>query len=175
MIALLIAYEAITRIFAPVRIHFAETGDPDRLSRLGRKHRERFASERRRPSSMGMDTGTRTARTTLTSSAASAPMAASSPSKCSRQLAAAFRLRAETGPALTAQAASIETVRADGARQLFAMKDEGGYLEFDRRNTRAARIHRASADRRADLFRRIRRACSTRKGRRRATTICARP
>ena len=40
-----------------------------------------------------------------------------------------FRLRAETGPALTAQAATIETVRPDGARQTFMMKDQGGYLE----------------------------------------------
>ena len=43
-----------------------------------------------------------------------------------------FRLRVQSGPALAAQAASIETVRPDGARQLFAMKDQGGHLEsFD--------------------------------------------
>jgi len=40
-----------------------------------------------------------------------------------------FRLRAETGFSLTASATSIETLRPDGARQLFAMKDEGAYLE----------------------------------------------
>ena len=40
-----------------------------------------------------------------------------------------FRLRAQTGPALTAQAATVETVRPDGARQIFIMRDEGGYLE----------------------------------------------
>jgi cation diffusion facilitator family transporter len=40
-----------------------------------------------------------------------------------------FRLRVETGPVLTAQAASVETVRPDGTRQLFEMKDRGGYLE----------------------------------------------
>ena len=40
-----------------------------------------------------------------------------------------FRLRAEAGPALPAPAASVETVRPDGARQLFAMLDQGDYLE----------------------------------------------
>ena len=40
-----------------------------------------------------------------------------------------FRLRAETGPALTAQAVTIETMRPDGARQVFAMMDQGGYLK----------------------------------------------
>jgi cation diffusion facilitator family transporter len=40
-----------------------------------------------------------------------------------------FRLRAETGPALAALTASIETVRPDGSRQLFAMQDQGDYLE----------------------------------------------
>ena len=40
-----------------------------------------------------------------------------------------FRLHAETGPALTARAASVETVRPDGTRQLFALQDRRGYLE----------------------------------------------
>lgn len=40
-----------------------------------------------------------------------------------------FRLGASSGPALTAQTASIETVRPDGARQVFTMRDQGGFLE----------------------------------------------
>ncbi len=40
-----------------------------------------------------------------------------------------FRLRAETGPALTSDTVSIETLRPDGRRQLFAMQDQGAYLE----------------------------------------------
>src|ERR1700686_3394947 len=40
-----------------------------------------------------------------------------------------FRLRGNTGSALEAQAWSIETVRSDGTRQLFAMRDRGGFLE----------------------------------------------
>ncbi len=40
-----------------------------------------------------------------------------------------FRLRAETGPGLTAQTTSIETVRPDGTRQVFTLQNQGGYLE----------------------------------------------
>ena len=40
-----------------------------------------------------------------------------------------FRLRAESGRALTASAVSIETVRPDGARQAFAFADRGAFLE----------------------------------------------
>jgi Co/Zn/Cd efflux system component len=39
-----------------------------------------------------------------------------------------FRLRTETGPAVS-QSTTIETVRPDGARQLFTMVDRGDYLE----------------------------------------------
>jgi cation diffusion facilitator family transporter len=40
-----------------------------------------------------------------------------------------FRLHAETGPALAARSAMVETVRPDGVRQLFALTDRGDYLE----------------------------------------------
>jgi cation diffusion facilitator family transporter len=40
-----------------------------------------------------------------------------------------FRLRSVTGAALTAQAASIETLRSDGTRQTFALGDKSGFLE----------------------------------------------
>src|ERR1017187_7218207 len=40
-----------------------------------------------------------------------------------------FRLRAVAGAALDVQASSIETLRSDGTRQLFAMTDRGGFLE----------------------------------------------
>jgi cation diffusion facilitator family transporter len=40
-----------------------------------------------------------------------------------------FRLSAVSGAALDAQASSIETVRPDGTRQQFAMSDKGGFLE----------------------------------------------
>ena len=40
-----------------------------------------------------------------------------------------FHLRAQSGPALTAQAASVETIRPDGTRQVFIMRDKGDFLE----------------------------------------------
>ena len=40
-----------------------------------------------------------------------------------------FRLRVESCAGLLATMASIETVRPDGARQLFALEDRGDYLE----------------------------------------------
>jgi cation diffusion facilitator family transporter len=40
-----------------------------------------------------------------------------------------FRLRAITGSAPDVKASSIETSRPDGTRQLFAMRDQGGFLE----------------------------------------------
>jgi cation diffusion facilitator family transporter len=40
-----------------------------------------------------------------------------------------FRLRAEGGPALQAGMTTIETIRADGARQAFTFVDRGDYLE----------------------------------------------
>jgi cation diffusion facilitator family transporter len=40
-----------------------------------------------------------------------------------------FRLHAEVGPALVAQNVSVETVRPDGARQLFTFADHGDFLQ----------------------------------------------
>ena len=40
-----------------------------------------------------------------------------------------FHLRAQSGPGLTAQAASVETIRPDGTRQVFIMRDKGDFLE----------------------------------------------
>ena len=40
-----------------------------------------------------------------------------------------FRLRAENGARLSASTTSVETVRPDGTRQLFALEDRGDYLE----------------------------------------------
>ena len=40
-----------------------------------------------------------------------------------------FRLRAEAGAASAAQAVAVETVRADGTRRVFHMLDRGSYLE----------------------------------------------
>ena len=49
MIALLIGYEAVSRLFAPVPIHFRRS-DSDRVSGTCRQRRERLVAKRRRAS-----------------------------------------------------------------------------------------------------------------------------
>lgn len=126
MIALLIAYEAVSRIFAPVPIHFAEAipiaylglavnianawllsgGGHHHSHGHGHAHKEHDGAHR-----IATDAGI----VVLEVFEDGAPPR--------------FRLRAETGPTLIAQAASVKTVRPDGARQHFAMRDQGSYLE----------------------------------------------
>ena len=128
MIALLIAYESVSRLFAPVTIHFAEAipiaclglavniasawllsgGEHHHGHSHGHAHGAHDHDEAHR---IATDAGT----VVLEVFEDGVPPR--------------FRLRAETGPAVTAQATSVETVRPDGARQLFAMTDRGGYLE----------------------------------------------
>jgi cation diffusion facilitator family transporter len=128
MIALLIAYESVSRLFAPVTIHFAEAipiaclglavniasawllsgGEHHHGHSHGHAH---GAHDHDGAHRIATDAGT----VVLEIFEDGVPPR--------------FRLRAETGPAVTAQATSVETVRHDGARQLFAMTDGGGYLE----------------------------------------------
>ena len=128
MIALLIGYESVSRIFAPVAIHFREAipiaclglavniASAWLLSSDGHHHGYSHGHAHE-----GHDHDERHQITTRAGIVALEIFEDGVPPR--------FRLRAETGPALTAQAASVETVRNDGARQLFAMKDQGGYLE----------------------------------------------
>ena len=128
MIALLIAYESVSRLFAPVTIHFAEAipiaclglavniasawllsgGEHHHGHSHGHAHGAHDHDEAHR---IATDAGTLVLEV------------------FEDGVPPRFRLRAETGPAVTAQATSVETVRPDGARQLFAMTDRGGYLE----------------------------------------------
>jgi cation diffusion facilitator family transporter len=133
MIALLIAYEAVTRLFAPVPIHFAEAiavaclglavnvasawllgsgahhghshghGQAHRDVHAGHDHDESHRIE------------TKDGAVILEVFEDGVPPR--------------FRLRAEPGRAPRATAASIETIRPDGARQLFPLLDKGEYLE----------------------------------------------
>jgi len=128
MIALLIAYESVSRIFAPVAIHFGEAipiaclglavniASAWLLSSGGHHHghSQGHADE-------GHDHDQAHHIRTGTGVAVLEVFEDGVPPR--------FRLRVKTGPALTAQAASVETVRPDGTRFLFAMKDQGGYLE----------------------------------------------
>ncbi len=128
MIALLIAYESVSRLFAPVTIHFAEaipiaclglavniasawllSGGPHHHG-----HNQGHAHE-------GHDHDDAHQISTDAGIVVLEVFEDGVPPR--------FRLRVETGPALTAQGTSVEIVRPDGTRQLFAMTDQGSYLE----------------------------------------------
>jgi cation diffusion facilitator family transporter len=133
MIALLIAYEAISRLFTPVPIHFAEAipvaclgltvniasawllsgGDHHGHGHAhghghGPAHAEHDHDESKR-------IATKYGDMTVEIFEDGVPPR--------------FRLHAESVPTLAAAAASIETIRPDGARQVFAFVDRGGFLE----------------------------------------------
>jgi cation diffusion facilitator family transporter len=126
MIALLIGYESVSRIFAPVAIHFAEAipiaclglavniTSVWLLSSGGHHHGHSHEHAHE-----AHDEAHR-----ITTDAGVIDLEVFEDGVPPR-----FRLSVETGPALTAQAASVQTVRPDGTRQVFAMKDQGGYLE----------------------------------------------
>jgi len=127
MIALLIGYESVTRLYAPVPIHFAEAilvaclglavniasawvlGGGDH----GHSHGHGHAAEH------GHDDTHRIATTddelVLDVFEDGVPPR--------------FRLHAESGRALASSSVSIETVRPDGARQIFAFRDLDNGLE----------------------------------------------
>ena len=126
MIALLIAYESVSRLFAPVTIHFAEAipiaclglavniASAWLLSSGGHHHGHSHGHEGHdhdEAHRISTDAGIVTLEV------------------FEDGLPPRFRLRAEAGPSLTAAVTSIETERPDGARQLFTTKDQGGYLE----------------------------------------------
>jgi cation diffusion facilitator family transporter len=127
MIALLIGYESITRIFAPAPIQFTEAIPIACLGlavniasawllsgeghRHGHSHGHGAHDDHDEPNDIATPSGT--VRLEVFEDGA--------PPR--------FRLRAQSGQALPAQAASVETVRSDGARQVFIMRDRGGFLE----------------------------------------------
>ena len=131
MIALLIGYELVSRIFTPVPIHFAEAipiaclglavniasawllsgGGHDH----GHSHGHAHGGHDHQDHDESREIATASGVVRLEVFEDGVPPR--------------FRLRAQTGPALMAQAVTIETVRPDGARQVFTMMDQGGYLE----------------------------------------------
>jgi len=133
MIALLIGYESVSRIFAPVPIHFAEAipiaclglavniasawllsgGGHDHGHSHGDGHAHGGHDHQDQDESREIATASGVVRLEVFEDG----------------VPPRFRLRAETGPALTAQAVTVETVRPDGVRQVFTMMDQGGYLE----------------------------------------------
>jgi Co/Zn/Cd efflux system component len=138
MIALLIGYESVARIFAPVPIHFAEAipiacvglavniasawllsgGTHHHGHSHGHGHDHGHAhgahdDPHDHDESRDIATASGTVRLEVFEDG----------------VPPRFRLRAQSGQALTAQTATIETVRPDGARQVFIMRDKSGYLE----------------------------------------------
>jgi cation diffusion facilitator family transporter len=131
MIALMIGYESVSRIFTPVPIHFAEaipiaclglavniasawllSGD-----RHHHGHSHGHAAHDHHDHDESRDIATPFGAVRLEVFEDGAPPR--------------FRLRAQSGPALTAQAASIETIRPDGTKQVFTMRDKGDFLESE--------------------------------------------
>ena len=128
MIALLIGYESVSRIFAPVPIHFTEAipiaclglavnvVSAWLLSGGGHHHGRSHGHAYEGHAHDEVHHITTSVRVVVLE-------------VFEDGVPPRFRLRVETGPALEAQAVSVETVRPDGTRQLFAMKNQGGYLE----------------------------------------------
>ena len=133
MIALLIGYESVSRIFAPVPIHFAEaipiaclglavnvasawllSGGGDHDHGHGHGHSHGHAHE-----GHGHDE-----RHEIATSDGIVVLEIFEDGVPPR-----FRLRAAGGSALLAQASPIETMRPDGTRQLFEMRARDGFLE----------------------------------------------
>jgi cation diffusion facilitator family transporter len=127
MIALLIGYESITRIFAPVPIHFTEAipiaclglavniASAWLLSGEGHHHGHSHGHGAHDDHDEPNDIATASGTVRLEVFEDGVPPR--------------FRLHAQSGQALTAQAASVETVRPGGARQVFIMRDRDGFLE----------------------------------------------
>ena len=124
-IALLIAYESVARIFEPVPIHFREAipiaclGLAVNIASAWLLSGDHHHGHSHGHESHGHDEAHQIA--TEKGVVILEVFEENVPPR--------FRLRVESGPALAAEATSIETVRPDGARQLFTMQDRGGYLE----------------------------------------------
>jgi cation diffusion facilitator family transporter len=132
MIAFLIGYESISRLFAPVPIHFAEAipiaclGLAVNIASAwllsgGGHHHDHSHGHRHGTEHGGHDHDEAHRITTNVGVVILDVFEEGVPPR--------FRLRAETGPAPEAQSATVETVRPDGTRQLFALLDRGDYLE----------------------------------------------
>jgi cation diffusion facilitator family transporter len=135
MIALLIGYESISRIFAPVPIHFAEAipiacvglvvniASALILSGGGHHHGHDHGHGH------GHDAHDHDAHDHDEAQTFAAGERIIALEVFEDNVPPRFRMRVEAGPALAARSASIATVRPDGARQAFAMAERDGYLE----------------------------------------------
>jgi cation diffusion facilitator family transporter len=131
MIALLIGYEAISRLFEPVQIHFAEA-IPIAVVGLavnvasawllsGGEHHDHGHGHSHGHSHDHAHDDEKHRITTDDGEVVLKVFEDGVPPR--------FRLHAESGGGLTSSTASVETVRPDGTRQLYALEDRGDYLE----------------------------------------------
>ena len=131
MIAILIGYESVLRVFSPIPIHFAEAipiaclglavniTSAWLLSGGEHGHSHGHGDDHGHGHEEGDEDEHR-----ITTSSGTVALQVFEDGVPPR-----FRLRAETGPTLAAHASSVDTVRPDGTRQQFGFADRGGYLE----------------------------------------------
>lgn len=131
MIALLIGYEAVSRIFEPVPIHFSEAIPIAVLGLavnvasawlLGGGHHHDHSHDRG-------DVHTHHAHEHDETRRIATPTGSVLVKIFEEDRPPRFRVCAAAGPAPTAETAALETVRADGSCQVFAMIERGGFLE----------------------------------------------
>jgi cation diffusion facilitator family transporter len=128
MIALLIGYEAVSRLFAPVPIHFAEAIPIAALGLVVNITSAWLLSGGEQPGHRNSHGRGRTGHD-HDESHGIATQGGDVILQVFEDGAPRFRLRADSAAALLASAASVETVRPDGARQVFAFADRVGFLE----------------------------------------------
>src|ERR1700678_1720870 len=127
MIAILIGYESVLRVFSPVPIHFAEAIPIACLGLAVNITSAWLLSAGDHGHSHGHSHGggeSRDEEHWITTPKGTLLLEVFEDGVPPR-----FRLRSETGPRLAAETTSVETVRPDAARQLFRLVDRGGYLE----------------------------------------------
>ena len=127
MIALLIAYEAISRLFAPVPIHFDEAIPIACLGLLvnigsalllsGGHHHSGHGDHGHGQDNQDLGHRLETCHGPVMLSVFEAGVPP------------VFRIHSQDGTAIAAKEVVVETVRADGSRHLFTMAERGGYLE----------------------------------------------
>lgn len=138
MIAILIGYEAVTRFVSPVPIHFAEAipiaflglavnvASAWLLSGAGHHHHPGHGHHHGHgPGHAAGDEG----ENHDDERRISTPEGILILSVFEENHPPVFRIRAEVASESAPQGMAIETVRPDGARQVFAMEDRGGYLQ----------------------------------------------
>src|SRR6202165_498550 len=125
MIALLIAYEAVSRLLNPVAISFNEAIPIAVLGLAGNVVRAWLLSGGHHPGHShghSHDHGEETRRIELGTHALDIEV-------FEDNVPPRFRVRADLGVLLGVSDVSIETIRPDGSRQLFTFEDRDGFLE----------------------------------------------